>query len=305
MCKAAAAKRTLTICILPVPIPCLPQQHKQQLGSKDLDCFRGLVDQQQPFKGFPGAPNQCNSNSSKQEQFFPLVGSQQQHQQLLLVQSVSAVRSSKADDIELCFSDDGLGIASPKINLVAASDDSTPPNSSISGLNISGDTGASDTGASASAFTYWYHVWVLMVRFSKSWVRTPIMAIAEAVQYVILSLFLGLLYLRSPLALPNAPFDRMGAMFVVLTMLSLTPSYTVLVMWDHERQLLRRETSTNMYKRYAGLLQLVPTSALCSASRTYHCDTALQTCSASLPVNHHNVHLPFAYGLPTMFWPKP
>jgi hypothetical protein len=181
---------------------------------------------------------------------------------LLLVQSVSALRSSRADDIELCFGDDESGVAPPpKINLVAASSDSVPlsrePHSStgISGFGISGDTGAIDKGSLFS--TYWYHVWVLMVRFAKSWVRTPIMAVAEAVQYVILSLFLGLLYLRSPLALPNAPFDRMGAMFVVLTMLSLTPSYTVLVMWDHERQLLRRETSTNMYKRYAGVLLLV------------------------------------------------
>jgi hypothetical protein len=189
---------------------------------------------------------------------------------LLLVQSVSALRSSRADDIELCFGDDESGVAPPqKINLVAASSDSVPlsrePHSStgISGFGISGDTGAMDKGSLLS--TYWYHVWVLMVRFAKSWVRTPIMAVAEAVQYVILSLFLGLLYLRSPLALPNAPFDRMGAMFVVLTMLSLTPSYTVLVMWDHERQLLRRETSTNMYKRYAGVLLLDYTSAPCPA----------------------------------------
>jgi hypothetical protein len=75
------------------------------------------------------------------------------------------------------------------------------------------------------------------------------MAGAEIAQYLVLALFLGLLYLRSPLLLPNSPLDRMGAIFVVLVMLSLTPSYTVLVVWDHERQLLRRETSTNMYSR--------------------------------------------------------
>lgn len=59
----------------------------------------------------------------------------------------------------------------------------------------------------------------------------------------------GLLYLRTGTALPNAPLDRMGAIFVVLIMLAFTPSYTVLVTFDHERKLLRRETSTHMYSR--------------------------------------------------------
>jgi hypothetical protein len=268
--------QTLVLYLLPVCPLCLLPQHKQQAGSKDLDCVRGLADQQ-PFKGYAGLPDPHNSNSSKKEHFFPLVSSQQQ--QLQLVQSVSDVCSSKADDIELCFGDDGSRVASRKINLIAGSGDSSQlspqPHTSTGISGFSGDTGASDTGS--SVMSYWYHVWVLMVRFAKSWVRTPIMAVAEAIQYVILSLFLGLLYLRSPLALPNAPFDRMGAMFVVLTMLSLTPSYTVLVMWDHERQLLRRETSTNMYKRYAGLLLLV--IAPCSASLRAPAQAFTRACS--------------------------
>lgn len=136
------------------------------------------------------------------------------------------------------------------------SEEASLPRASTPGLYKSGSTASMGSfslsapePSSSPLLTFWSKVWVLMVRFALSWVRTPIMAVAEAGQYVILSLFLGLLYLRSPLALPNAPLDRMGAMFVVLTMLSLTPSYTVLVMWDHERLLLRRETSTNMYSR--------------------------------------------------------
>ena len=52
-----------------------------------------------------------------------------------------------------------------------------------------------------------------------------------------------------PLVLPDAPLDRMSAVFITLTLLAFTPSYTALVVWDHERLLLRRESSTNMYSR--------------------------------------------------------
>ncbi|WIA39802.1 hypothetical protein OEZ86_005855 [Tetradesmus obliquus] len=108
--------------------------------------------------------------------------------------------------------------------------------------------------SSSAAVPFWYEVWVLMARFMRCWLRTPIMAAAEAVQYLILAVFIGLLYLRLPNTLPNAPYDKMSAVFLVLTMLSFTPSYTVLVVWDHERQLLRRESGTNMYRRSAFFL---------------------------------------------------
>jgi len=126
--------------------------------------------------------------------------------------------------------------------------------STLTPLSSSSGGSISPAAAAAALRAYWYQIWVLMVRFGRCWIRTPIMAGAEVSQYLVLALFLGLLYLRSPLLLPNSPFDRMGAIFVVLVMLSLTPSYTVLVVWDHERQLLRRETSTNMYRRSAFFL---------------------------------------------------
>jgi hypothetical protein len=37
---------------------------------------------------------------------------------------------------------------------------------------------------------------VLLIRFLRSWWRTPIMIAAEASQYLVLALFSGLLYLR-------------------------------------------------------------------------------------------------------------
>lgn len=152
--------------------------------------------------------------------------------------------SVTVDDSAFCHEDDAAAAAAANgytSSLSAISDN----NSSSSHLR----SRPSAAAALSALSSYWQQVWVLMVRFGRCWVRTPIMAGAEAAQYLVLALFLGLLYLRSPLTLPNAPFDRMGAIFVVLTMLSLTPTYTVLVVWDHERQLLRRETSTNMYRR--------------------------------------------------------
>lgn len=130
---------------------------------------------------------------------------------------------------------------------------------SLSG--VSGRSAGQETARARSAvLNNWFQVWVLMARFYRSWLRTPVMAVAEGAQYIIMALFLGLLYLHSPLAVPNAPFDRASAISVVLLMLSLTPSYTVLVTWDHERLLLRWETSTNMYTRCGLLLQYVVSS---------------------------------------------
>jgi hypothetical protein len=144
-------------------------------------------------------------------------------------------------------------------------------------------------GSSSSAVPMWCEVWVLMVRFFRCWMRTPIMATAEAAQYLILAVFLGLLYLRTPATLPNAPFDKMSSVFLVLTMLAFTPSYTVLVVWDHERQLLRRESGTNMYRRWGtrdmvntcgwqfakrfAALPVICVSAVSSATKVWgHCD---------------------------------
>eukprot|EP00877_Chromochloris_zofingiensis_P009171 jgi/Chrzof1/4507/Cz14g16020.t1 len=97
----------------------------------------------------------------------------------------------------------------------------------------------------------WYQVWVLMLRFFRSWFRTPIMIMAEAANYLILGIFIGLLYLKQSRLLPNAPYDRLSAVFLALTLLAFTPSYTALVVWDVERQLLRRETASNSYTRGA------------------------------------------------------
>lgn len=76
------------------------------------------------------------------------------------------------------------------------------------------------------------------------------MIMAEAANYLILGIFIGLLYLKQSRLLPNAPYDRLSAVFLALTLLAFTPSYTALVVWDVERQLLRRETASNSYTRW-------------------------------------------------------
>jgi O-antigen ligase len=88
-----------------------------------------------------------------------------------------------------------------------------------------------------------------MLRFFRSWIRTPIMIAAEASQYIILGVFTGLLYFNASLNLPNAPSDRMSSIFLLLTLLMFVPSYTALVVWDYERGLLRRESETGTYRR--------------------------------------------------------
>ena len=96
----------------------------------------------------------------------------------------------------------------------------------------------------------WYQVFILMQRFFRSWMRTPIMILAEAAQYVILGVFTGLLYLKTPNVLPDAPYDKMSSVFLTLCLLAFTPSYTALIVWDYERQLLRRESATGTYRRW-------------------------------------------------------
>jgi hypothetical protein len=188
-------------------------------AAKSADVEQGLRRKEQP------APSKGRSNSNSKTGSFQL-----------------AATSSALSCSEWGRRQRGSATAA-----AAAADGSSDPGGCFYRMFCGGSS-----SSSVSAVPMWYEVWVLMVRFFRCWLRTPIMVTAEAAQYLILALFLGLLYLRLPATLPNAPYDKMSAVFLVLTMLAFTPSYTVLVVWDHERQLLRRESGTNMYRRWGG-----------------------------------------------------
>jgi hypothetical protein len=126
--------------------------------------------------------------------------------------------------------------------------------SGVSGKSQSDMKRSSSTVSLLSGQQYgspmWYQIYILMLRFFRSWMRTPIMILAEAAQYVILGVFTGLLYLNTPNVLPDAPYDKMSSVFLTLCLLAFTPSYTALIVWDYERQLLRRESATGTYRRW-------------------------------------------------------
>jgi hypothetical protein len=58
-----------------------------------------------------------------------------------------------------------------------------------------GAAGAGWCGGGAGRAPAWYQIWVLMIRFFRSWWRTPVLIAAETIQYVFLAIFSGLVYL--------------------------------------------------------------------------------------------------------------
>lgn len=101
--------------------------------------------------------------------------------------------------------------------------------------------------AEAPKAPFHYQMYVLAVRMWRNWFRSPMMLVAEAMQYTFLALFVGLVYLRLTDSVDTGVSDRLASFWFALASLSFTPSYTAAVAWDSERVLLRRETGQGMY----------------------------------------------------------
>lgn len=110
---------------------------------------------------------------------------------------------------------------------------------------------ASDAAAMVEAerphVSFPFQIGVLSLRMLRNWGRNPMMLAAEAVQYLFLAVFVGLVYLRLSDSVATGVPDRLSSLWFMLAVLSFTPAYTATVAWDSERLLLRRETGQGMY----------------------------------------------------------
>lgn len=90
-------------------------------------------------------------------------------------------------------------------------------------------------------------VYLLASRMVLMWVRSPTMLLSELSQYIFMAVFVGLMYLQVSDVLPSGPTDRVASIWFSMAILSFTPSYTAVTVWDRERVLLRRELQQGMY----------------------------------------------------------
>ncbi|KFM27641.1 ATP-binding cassette sub-family G member 2 [Auxenochlorella protothecoides] len=88
---------------------------------------------------------------------------------------------------------------------------------------------------------------LLSQRMARMWVRNPVMLMSELAQYGFLAVFMGLMYLRLNHSTTTGLSDRLASLWFGLAILSFTPSYTAVTIWDKDRLLLRRESQQGMY----------------------------------------------------------
>lgn len=91
-------------------------------------------------------------------------------------------------------------------------------------------------------------VWLLTVRFAKNWQRDPILLYAELVQYLVLAVFVGLMYLQLSNSWTDGSIqDRGAALWFMLVVVCFTPPFSVLTVFETERFLLHKEHTGGWY----------------------------------------------------------
>lgn len=91
-------------------------------------------------------------------------------------------------------------------------------------------------------------VWLLTARFAKNWQRDPILLYAELVQYLVLAVFVGLMYLRLSDSLTEGSVqDRGASLWFMLVVVCFTPPFSVLTVFESERFLLHKEHTGGWY----------------------------------------------------------
>lgn len=93
----------------------------------------------------------------------------------------------------------------------------------------------------------WYQTYVLTERNFRNYLRNPVMLFSETAQYLFMGLFTGLMYLQVNNSVETGVQDRLASLWFGMAVLSFTPSFTAVTIWDRERVLLRREAGQAMY----------------------------------------------------------
>ncbi|KAH7619174.1 hypothetical protein Ndes2526B_g06126 [Nannochloris sp. 'desiccata'] len=143
------------------------------------------------------------------------------------------------------------GVSSSAAAAAAAAAKNGGVSSSAAAAAAAAATSGIDAGKEVQA-TYpevpgWYQTCVLTQRSYRNYIRNPAMLFSETAQYVFMGLFVGLMYLQLNNSVETGVNDRLASLWFGMAVLSFTPSYTAVTVWDRERVLLRREVGQAMY----------------------------------------------------------
>ncbi|CAK9099879.1 ABC transporter G family member 22 (ABC transporter ABCG.22) [Durusdinium trenchii] len=111
-----------------------------------------------------------------------------------------------------------------------------------------------DATANNFVTPFWFQFKILWIRAFRRWKRDELVLISELVQYVVCGLFIGAMYHSFPDTLEEGSFDRLSALFFILTTLVFIPSFTVITMAGEEKPLFKREANSGMYRVSANFL---------------------------------------------------
>lgn len=100
----------------------------------------------------------------------------------------------------------------------------------------------------------WYQTKILADRNLRMYFRNPAMVVSETAQYAFMGIFIGLMYLQLNNSIETGVQDRLASIWFGMAVLSFTPSYTAVTVWDRERVLLRRECGQAMYRVWSWYL---------------------------------------------------
>lgn len=107
---------------------------------------------------------------------------------------------------------------------------------------------------------FWYQFRLLWVRSFRQWYRDELLLASEVTQYVFCGLFIGAMYYQFTDSITDGLFDRLSAIFFILTTICFIPSFTVVTMSGEEMPLVKRETSGGMYSLSASFFAKMATS---------------------------------------------
>ncbi|GLC42363.1 hypothetical protein PLESTM_001325100 [Pleodorina starrii] len=110
-----------------------------------------------------------------------------------------------------------------------------------------GPAAAAAGAAGGESVPLWFQVYVLSVRYWRTWIRNPVMMTSELVQYAFTAVFIGLMYCRFNDVLGKGDFNRVSCIWFSFAVLCFTPSYTAVTNWGSERLLLKRELGQRLY----------------------------------------------------------
>lgn len=147
--------------------------------------------------------------------------------------------------LDLTMRDDSLSRlwAAPE-PLAASADASGPPPASAS---ASAQSKTAETGVAHAQASFAMQCQLLWRRSFQQFYRNELMLVSEACQYILLGLLIALIYGKSPDSLAQGSFNRISAIFFVLTTLVFVPSFTQVAVSAEDFPLLKREVAAGWY----------------------------------------------------------